>query len=63
VRPRLHAVTGIALDMIPGWPAALTSRPTGAAISSSRLSPVMTQFLNAYYHRPQKDFIAVDIRP
>ena len=57
------AVTGIALDMNTGWPAALTFRHVGATVASTRLSPVMTQYLNAYYSRPQKDFVAVEAKP
>jgi len=56
---RLGVVTAIALDMNSGWPAALVFRHTGSRVSSTRLSPVMHQFLTAYYARTTKDFIAV----
>lgn len=59
---RLGAVTGIALDMNTGWPAALVFRHTGSHVVGTRLSPVMHQYLNAYYSRPEKDFIAVEAR-
>lgn len=52
-----------ALDMNTGWPAALTFRHVGAMVASTRLSPVMTQYLNAYYSGPQKDFVAVEVMP
>ncbi len=60
---RLGAVTGIALDMNTGWPAALVFRHSGGHVVGTRLSPVMHQYLNAYYSRPEKDFIAVEARP
>ncbi len=59
---RLGAVTGIALDMNTGWPAALVFRHSGNHVVGTRLSPVMHQYLNAYYSRPEKDFIAVEAR-
>jgi len=60
---RTGAVTAMALDMNTGWPAALVFRHAGAHVLSARLSPVMHQYLDAYYSRTQKDFIAVDARP
>jgi len=60
---RLGAVTAIALDMNSGWPAALIYRHTSRAISSRRLSPVMHQYLNAYYGRTTKDFIVGMTKP
>jgi hypothetical protein len=60
---RLGAVTGIALDMNTGWPAALVFRHSGSHVVGTRLSPVMHQHLNAYYSRNEKDFIAVEARP
>ena len=59
---RLGAVTGIALDMNTGWPAALVFQHTGGQVVGTRLSPVMHQHLDAYYSRPEKDFIAVEAR-
>ena len=59
---RLGAVTGIALDMNTGWPAALIFRHSGNHVVGTRLSPVMHQHLNAYYARNEKDFIAVEAR-
>jgi hypothetical protein len=56
---RLGVVTAIALDMNSGWPAALVFQHAGSRVSSARLSPVMHQFLTAYYARTTKDFIAV----
>jgi hypothetical protein len=46
-----------------GWPAALLFRHSGNHVVGTRLSPVMHQYLNAHFSRPEKDFIAVEARP